>query len=125
MQRQQREQRLIMQAQKEAAAAKTQQTKAESQAVRLEAEAQIVNDWRVKSTETFRHKYSWQHDEVMKLRQKLALAGQPADTTTLRPRSQSAYLARSASVSPRSPSRAAGHQVGPHPSAPLASPHFA
>merc|ERR1719301_16854 len=107
MQRQQREQRLIMQAQKEAAAAKAQQTKAEGHATRLEAEAQIVNDWRVKSTETFRHKYSWQHDEVMKLRQKLALAGQPADTTTLRPRpSSSAYLARSGSpVSPRSPSR--------------------
>merc|ERR1719247_3677603 len=101
MQRQQREQRLIMQAQREAAAAQAQQTKAEGQATRLEAECQIMNDWRVQSTETFRHKYSWQHDEVMKLRQKLAIAGVPADTTTLRAaRSQSAYLARSPTGSP-------------------------
>merc|ERR1719482_1721027 len=98
--------------------------KAEGLTVKLEAECQIMNDCRVQSTETFRHKYSWQHDELMKLRQKLAIAGVPADTTTLRPqRSQSAYLARSPTGSPRSPSRAV-HGIGPNPSAPMPSPHY-
>jgi hypothetical protein len=119
--RQQREQRTLINAQQEAKQLKKDLTASEDLQVRMESESQIGHDWRQRSVENFRYKYSWQNDEIMKLRQKLANAG--VSTEAIVNRSVSAGSLRPSSPR-RSPSRGLTGGVGPHPNVPVSSPHF-
>jgi hypothetical protein len=119
--RQQREQRTLINAQQEAKQLKRDLTSAQDLQVRMESESQIGHDWRQRTVETFRYKYSWQNDEIMKLRQKLANAG--VSTEAIANRSVSAGSLRPSSPR-RSPSRGLSGGVGPSPSVPVTSPHF-
>jgi hypothetical protein len=123
--RQQREQRTLINAQQDAKQLKKDLSAAQDLQVRMESESQIGHDWRQRTVENFRYKYSWQNDEIMKLRQKLANAG--VSTEAIVNRSVSAgSLRRSGSPrSPRrSPSRGLSGGVGPSPHIPVTNPHF-
>merc|ERR1719313_2057088 len=119
--RQQREQRTLINTQQEARQLKKDLTASQDLQVRMESEAQITHDWRQKTVETFRYKYSWQNDEIMKLRQKLANAG--VSTENIASRSLSTGSLRPSSPR-RSPSRGLSGGVGPSPTVPVSSPQF-
>jgi len=120
--RQQREQRTLINTQQEARQLKKDLTASQDLQVRMESEAQITHDWRQKTVETFRYKYSWQNDEIMKLRQKLANAG--VSTENIASRSLSTGSIQRPPSPRRSPSRGLSGGVGPQPHVPLSSPHF-